>query len=57
MKRAKADEFLTVTKEHQQQIHEIKLLLDPSSKEVGIMKKSTINNSNEKVISQLLNIQ
>ena len=51
MKRAKADELSTATNECQQQKHEIKLLLEPSSKEGGIIKQSAINTSKEKVIS------
>ena len=50
MKRAKADELSTTTNECQQQKHEIKLLLEPSPKEGGIIKQSAIKNSNEKVI-------
>ena len=51
MKRSKADELSTITNEClKQQNHEIKLLLEPSSKEGGIIKQSAINNTTDKVI-------
>ena len=50
MKRSKADELSTITNESlKQQNHEIKLLLEPSSKEGGIIKQSAINNTADKV--------
>ena len=47
MKRANADKLSNAV---DSQKHEIKLLLEPTKQSAGIIKESTLTNSNEKVV-------